>query len=201
MRRAPSSSPSSPPSSSPDAAGPAPRTRTARRTSAAEQKAVATTIEDLQTAAKDKDGTKVCSDLITAELRDQISTSNCGKVVKDAIRDTDEVGPRGHEGHHHGRQGGRRGEREGVRQQGPQAHDRAWRRPPASGGSPSCRSPESQPPWNSHAGERDGVYAGVPPNDAWADHVPGVIAATESLNAPVAVVVTACVMVAPAGGV
>ena len=56
-----------------------------------EQKAVATTIEDLQTAAKDKDGTKVCSDLITAELRDQISTSNCGKVVKDAIRDTDEV--------------------------------------------------------------------------------------------------------------
>ena len=42
-------------------------------------------------AAKDKDGTKVCSDLITAELRDQISTSNCGKVVKDAIRDTDEV--------------------------------------------------------------------------------------------------------------
>lgn len=56
-----------------------------------EQKAVATTVEDLQTAAREKDGTKVCADLITAQLRDQISATNCGKAVKDAIRETDEV--------------------------------------------------------------------------------------------------------------
>lgn len=56
-----------------------------------DQKAVATTVEELQKAAKDRDGTKVCADLVTAELRDQISASNCGKVVKDAIRETDEV--------------------------------------------------------------------------------------------------------------
>ena len=56
-----------------------------------EQKAVATTVEDLQTAAREKDGKEICADLITAELRDQISASNCGEVVKDAIRETDEV--------------------------------------------------------------------------------------------------------------
>ena len=56
-----------------------------------DQKAVATTVEELQKAAKDRDGTKVCSDLVTAELRDQISATNCSKVVKDAIRETDEV--------------------------------------------------------------------------------------------------------------
>ena len=33
----------------------------------------------------------MCADLITAELRDKISATNCGKVVKDAIRETDEV--------------------------------------------------------------------------------------------------------------
>lgn len=56
-----------------------------------EQKAVATTVEELQKAAKDRDGKKVCSELITAELRDKISATDCGKVVKDAIRETDEV--------------------------------------------------------------------------------------------------------------
>lgn len=56
-----------------------------------EQQAVATTVEDLQKAAKDRDGKKICSDLITAELRDEISATDCGKAVKDAIRDTDEV--------------------------------------------------------------------------------------------------------------
>ena len=56
-----------------------------------EQKAVATTVEDLQVAAREKDGKEICADLITAELRDQISASNCGEVVKDAIRETDEV--------------------------------------------------------------------------------------------------------------
>lgn len=56
-----------------------------------EQKAVATTVEELQKAAKDRGGTKICGDLITAELRDRISGTNCGEVVKDAIRDTDEA--------------------------------------------------------------------------------------------------------------
>ena len=56
-----------------------------------EQKAVASTVEDLQTAAKDRKGTTICADLITAELRDKISGTDCSKVVKDAIRDTDEV--------------------------------------------------------------------------------------------------------------
>ncbi len=55
-----------------------------------DQKAVAVTVEDLQTAAKDRKGTTICADLITAELRDKISGTNCSKVVKDAIRDTDE---------------------------------------------------------------------------------------------------------------
>lgn len=56
-----------------------------------EQKAVATTVEDLQKAAKDRDGREICSDLITAKLRDSISDSNCGDAVDDAIRETDEV--------------------------------------------------------------------------------------------------------------
>ncbi len=56
-----------------------------------EQKAVATTVEDLQVAAREKDGKEICADLITAELRDRISESNCSEVVKDAIRETDEV--------------------------------------------------------------------------------------------------------------
>jgi hypothetical protein len=56
-----------------------------------EQQAVATTVEELQKSAREKDGTKVCADLITAELRDDISATNCQKVVKDAIRETDEV--------------------------------------------------------------------------------------------------------------
>ena len=56
-----------------------------------DQKAVASTVEDLQTAAKDRKGTTICADLVTAELRDNISTTDCPKVMKDAVRDTDEV--------------------------------------------------------------------------------------------------------------
>ena len=56
-----------------------------------DQKAVASTVEDLQTAAKDRKGTTICADLVTAELRDKISAGDCPKVVKDAVRDTDEV--------------------------------------------------------------------------------------------------------------
>ena len=56
-----------------------------------DQKAVASTVEDLQTAAKDRKGTTICADLVTAELRDKISASDCPKVMKDAVRDTDEV--------------------------------------------------------------------------------------------------------------
>lgn len=56
-----------------------------------DQQKVAATIEDLQTAAKDQKGVKICSDLITAELRDKISQTDCGAKVKDAIRETDEA--------------------------------------------------------------------------------------------------------------
>ncbi len=56
-----------------------------------DQKAVASTVEDLQTAAKDRKGTTICADLITAELRDRISATDCPQVMKDAVRDTDEV--------------------------------------------------------------------------------------------------------------
>ncbi len=56
-----------------------------------DQKAVAKTVEDLQTAAKDRKGTTICADLITAELRDKISSTDCSKIVKDEIRETDEV--------------------------------------------------------------------------------------------------------------
>ena len=55
------------------------------------QKDVASTVEDLQTAAKDRKGTTICADLITAELRDKISQTDCPQVMKDAVRDTDEV--------------------------------------------------------------------------------------------------------------
>ena len=56
-----------------------------------DQKAVASTVEDLQTAAKDHKGTTICADLITAELRDKVSATDCPKVMKDGVRDTDEV--------------------------------------------------------------------------------------------------------------
>jgi hypothetical protein len=58
---------------------------------AGDKKAVAATVEDLQSAAKDRKGTTICADLITAELRDKISATNCSTVVEDGIRDTDEV--------------------------------------------------------------------------------------------------------------
>jgi hypothetical protein len=55
------------------------------------QQQVAQTIEDLQRAARERAGTRICGDLITAQLREDISSTNCGEVLKDAIRDTDEV--------------------------------------------------------------------------------------------------------------
>ncbi len=59
------------------------------------QKDVATTVEDLQSAAKDKDGAKICRDLITVKLQQQIATAATGKgcadAVDDAVKDTDAV--------------------------------------------------------------------------------------------------------------
>lgn len=58
-----------------------------------EQKLVANTVEDLETAADDRDGAKVCRDLIAAELQQRISRSAqgtaCSRAVDDAIEDAD----------------------------------------------------------------------------------------------------------------
>ena len=117
-----------------------------------DQKAVASTVEDLQTAAKDRKGTTICADLITAELRDKISTSDCPKVMKDAVRDTDEVDLKVKTVKVTRRHGGRVGAGEDRRRR-PDAHDRAaeGRRAladlrPAAGLGP-------QPPWNWHTAD------------------------------------------------
>ncbi|CAB4882003.1 unannotated protein [freshwater metagenome] len=56
-----------------------------------EQAAVAKTVENLQSAASDRDGAKICSELITAALRDRISAQSCPATVRTAIKDTDDV--------------------------------------------------------------------------------------------------------------
>ena len=118
--------PASPPSSSPDAAGRGRRTPTARRTSRASRRPSRRPSRSCRRPRKDKDGTKVCADLITAELRDQISASNCGKVVKDAIRETDEVDLDGHDGDDHRRQARSPQVNEKIGDDArPQAHDQA----------------------------------------------------------------------------
>jgi hypothetical protein len=59
-----------------------------------EEKAVATTIEDLQSAAEDSDERKICSDLIVAELRDVIAkngnAATCQGAMEGVLKDTDQ---------------------------------------------------------------------------------------------------------------
>ena len=55
------------------------------------QKAVAATVENLQQAAKDRKGTTICADLITAKLRDAISATDCPDLVHHTIRETDDI--------------------------------------------------------------------------------------------------------------
>lgn len=59
------------------------------------EKQVATTVEDLQTAAKDKNGAKICASLITIEYQQAIAkqagTKGCSSAVDAAIKQTDPV--------------------------------------------------------------------------------------------------------------
>ncbi|CAB4916322.1 unannotated protein [freshwater metagenome] len=55
-----------------------------------DQAKVAKAVEDLQSAAKDRDGAKICN-LLTAQLRDSISADACPTTVKAAIKETDNV--------------------------------------------------------------------------------------------------------------
>jgi hypothetical protein len=57
------------------------------------QRPAAQTVEDLEAAANDGDGAKICRDLISASLRRQLSQRGaCAAVVKAAIKDADSVG-------------------------------------------------------------------------------------------------------------
>ena len=60
------------------------------------EKQVATVVEDFQKAAEKQDEGKICRDLITGELRDQIAKANartakdCPQAVKDGLKETDQ---------------------------------------------------------------------------------------------------------------
>jgi hypothetical protein len=56
-----------------------------------EQRAVAQTIEDLQSAGKKGDATKICDELLAPTLVDRIKRSggDCAKVVDSALSDAD----------------------------------------------------------------------------------------------------------------
>ena len=59
------------------------------------EKQIATTVEDLQTAAKDKNGAKICASLITIQLQQSVAKQSAGKgcssAVDKAIKQTDPV--------------------------------------------------------------------------------------------------------------
>src|SRR3954468_10229279 len=57
-----------------------------------DQKAVAQTVEDLQSASKKRDESKICTDLLAPALVTKIKASSkgpCEDVMKDALRDVD----------------------------------------------------------------------------------------------------------------
>ncbi|HEY6760022.1 MAG TPA: nuclear transport factor 2 family protein [Baekduia sp.] len=58
-----------------------------------DQKAVAQTVEDLQTASRKSDETKLCNDVLAPALVTKIKTSSkggtCESAIKDALRDVD----------------------------------------------------------------------------------------------------------------
>lgn len=59
-----------------------------------EERLVADVVEDLQSAAEDSDERKICSDLIVAELRDEIAkngnAATCVAAMEGALKDTDQ---------------------------------------------------------------------------------------------------------------
>jgi hypothetical protein len=57
-----------------------------------EEKAVAQTVEDLQSAASKGDEDKICDEILAAELANQIKTASkqtCAQALKDSLRDAD----------------------------------------------------------------------------------------------------------------
>src|ERR1700742_484735 len=57
-----------------------------------DQKAVAQTVEDLQTASRKSDETKLCDDVLAPALVTKIKTASkgtCESAIKDALRDVD----------------------------------------------------------------------------------------------------------------
>jgi copper chaperone CopZ len=59
------------------------------------QQEIAQTVEDLQDATSQKNGAKICSSLITAELQQSIAAQDrkagCSSAVDDAIKESDPV--------------------------------------------------------------------------------------------------------------
>jgi hypothetical protein len=56
------------------------------------QKDVAQAVEDLESAANDGDGAKICTDIISAQFRQKLAARGaCASVVKKAIKDADSV--------------------------------------------------------------------------------------------------------------
>ena len=59
-----------------------------------EQQAVASVIEDLQSAAEDSDERGICGDILTGELRDAITAkggaATCRGALEKALKDTDQ---------------------------------------------------------------------------------------------------------------
>ena len=56
-----------------------------------EERAVAETVEEMQTAGKRQDAAKMCRDLLTRELRDQIAEggTSCDKELEKAMQDSE----------------------------------------------------------------------------------------------------------------
>ena len=56
------------------------------------QKDVAQAVADLESAANDGDGAKICTDIVSAQFRQKLAARGpCASVVKEAIKDADSV--------------------------------------------------------------------------------------------------------------
>jgi len=56
------------------------------------QQDVAQAVEDVESAANDGDGAKICNDLVSSAFRQKLSARGaCATVVKEAIKDADSV--------------------------------------------------------------------------------------------------------------
>ena len=76
------------------AAGCGQGTKTSAGKFSGEQKVVATTIDDLQSAGRKGDAQKICSDLLAPSLLQQIrrASGDCAKTLDGALQDVDSFG-------------------------------------------------------------------------------------------------------------